>query len=577
MKKMKPKQKKILCIPETREGHGTGHVIRCLEILKAAGSPGSGLYVDDINAPVVKLIPEEYRITSAESAYDLIVVDKRNTNMKTMEWCVQKGLTIGIDARGAARPYFDYLVDILPQLNSRHAPNIREPGFLTQPTRTREKPLVHPDNILLVFGGEDYAGLSSKMARYLVEKHKIAPERITALIGVGFKDQRYPPGVKMLRQAKDARELFADFDLVISQFGLGLFEAAAAGCAVAGFHPSRYHHQLAEAAGFFSLGVKRPKRRAVQKMLAHFQVCFPPASLKSAPQCLGQFLAGLTPLQDLGTPVRGSRLNIGIARSPQETFFRCKSSGLVFKQRYKPLSIDYNSDYFGQEYREQYGRTYEEDFDTILDMGHRRMALVKELAGEAGDLLDLGCALGPFLEAARQTGWNPYGVDISQSAVDYVKSKLKLPALASDLLIFDPQSEFGQDKFDALTMWYVIEHIPQLDALLNKVNSLLKPGGLFAFSTPNGAGISARKNQHAFLCDGPEDHFLVFNPWKLQGLCRQYGFKLERIVVTGHHPERFPLVGKSPSLGPVIGCVSRSAGLGDTFEAYWRKIGEPLL
>ena len=90
--------------------------------------------------------------------------------------------------------------------------------------------------------------------------------------------------------------------------------------------------------------------------------------------------------------------------------------------------VQYEADYFGSEYKAQYGRTYLDDFDSIKAQGLRRAAEIRALLGRGkpSSLLDIGCAYGPFLAAAKDLGFEPYGTDISKSALEHVKEKLGL-------------------------------------------------------------------------------------------------------------------------------------------------------
>ena len=97
--------------------------------------------------------------------------------------------------------------------------------------------------------------------------------------------------------------------------------------------------------------------------------------------------------------------------------------------------------------------------------------------------------------------------------------------------------------------------------------------GVLAFSTPNGRGVSARKNLGEFLRNSPSDHFIILSPRGLGRLLARYGLVLRRVRITGHHPERFPglLGAMARRWGPAraaLMATSRFLGLGDTFEAY---------
>ena len=121
-------------------------------------------------------------------------------------------------------------------------------------------------------------------------------------------------------------------------------------------------------------------------------------------------------------------------------------------------------------------------------------------------------------------------------------------------------------------MWYVIEHLVDLHRVLRLARELLVDGGVLAFSTPNGTGISARRSLRRFLEQSPGDHYTVWSPRSAREVLRRHGFRIRRTRVTGHHPERFPFAGGRGWWGRAYrvhaGVASRLLRLGDTFEVY---------
>jgi SAM-dependent methyltransferase len=214
-------------------------------------------------------------------------------------------------------------------------------------------------------------------------------------------------------------------------------------------------------------------------------------------------------------------------------------------------------------------------------MGLRRAERIRSLlpaSAPAPRILDIGCAYGPFLDASRSLGFLGFGLDPSEDAVRYVGGELKIPALRGSFPEADLESAFGKELFDAISLWYVIEHMTDVGAALRKVYDLLRPGGVLAFSTPSFAGISARTGERRFLDKSPQDHWTVWDPRITGRLLAGFGFSLKKTVSTGHHPERFPLPGHLiPSQGngwgyKMLKRVSESGSLGDTFEAYAVKM-----
>jgi len=186
-------------------------------------------------------------------------------------------------------------------------------------------------------------------------------------------------------------------------------------------------------------------------------------------------------------------------------------------------------------------------------------------------MLDIGCAYGPFLAAAREEGFSPCGIDPCDDAVRYVQNELGIPAVQG---FFPPdQKEAVPSLFSGITLWFVIEHFRDCVPVLAEIKKLLKPGGVFAFSTPSFSGISGRSSLKKFLSNSPGDHWTVWSPKVCRKALALAGFKVKKIVSIGHHPQRFPLLGKfakskkSPLYWLFL-AISRIFCLGDSIEVY---------
>jgi 2-polyprenyl-3-methyl-5-hydroxy-6-metoxy-1,4-benzoquinol methylase len=213
-----------------------------------------------------------------------------------------------------------------------------------------------------------------------------------------------------------------------------------------------------------------------------------------------------------------------------------------------PPPIQYGEDYFFAQYKEQYGKTYLEDFPLLKEMGKRRIRQIRHLLGigtERPRLLDIGCAYGPFLAAASEGGFSPFGIDPAEEAIRYVNEKLHISAFRGFFPSFGCLELRGAGSFDVVTLWYVIEHFENCRQVLEEARRILRAGGVLAFSTPSASGISWRKSVQKFMEKSPDDHFTLWNPRTCRKILAQYGFEVKKIVITGHHPERFPRIGPS--------------------------------
>jgi 2-polyprenyl-3-methyl-5-hydroxy-6-metoxy-1,4-benzoquinol methylase len=594
----------ILLVPSVSKGNGSGHIVRCLSLARSLGSAAS-VFVPDgeseacWSAAELSLayarefsglhIVSQLPTPSRRGSWDLVVLDRRATSAEDLASWERLGPVLSIDEGGEARESAHYLIDILP----RHpragggVPNRSGIGLLDLP-RARRSPPREFRRILLSFGGEDGAGLTLRLARILVAEGFVLPIDLTIVSGALRRGA--PPlgldGVTVLGPVQDLKEHFARYDLVFTQFGLTAFEAVWAGCGVILFNPSRYHRELSRAAGFPEIGLLSPDRSALRRFLRS------PAEVLAAlaglvpedPESLADCLAGIASAGSRECPSCGSSARRALYRDPSKSYFRCSDCGTVYMVRFSQgRDNPYKQAYFFEEYRRQYGRTYLEDWPALTALAERRLDSIERLAAasigrvKGLSMLDVGCAYGPFLAAAKARGQEPIGLDAAEEAASHVRKELGIPAIAGDFLDPTPASALS-GPFDVLSMWYVIEHFEDMGKALRKAASLLRAGGILALSTPSLEGASGRFDRKNFFARSPEDHFTLWEPSRTRAMLKAYGFRVERIRSTGHHPERLPGLrflasreGRKPLGGLLAGAgrlISRAFALGDTFEIY---------
>lgn len=103
-------------------------------------------------------------------------------------------------------------------------------------------------------------------------------------------------------------------------------------------------------------------------------------------------------------------------------------------------------------------------------------------------VLDVGCAGGAFLAAAREFGFEPSGVEPSHWMAALGRRAYNLDIRDG---ILEP-GMFAEHSFDVITLWDVIEHLPDPHATLTLIGSLLKPEGYLLVNYPDIASIAAR-------------------------------------------------------------------------------------
>lgn len=585
-------QKTVLLVPSVKAGRGTGHLRRALSLAKEIGA---FVYVPKdkslkeakaLAAQALKEGLKEWQIVDElMGGWDLVCLDLFRSSKDEMKKYSALGPLCAIDDGSNACKSADFLLDIIPSLpRSNKAAlkaNLFSPARIELPKNRRANFPEKIQKALVCVSGETIQEFSA-LARAALQDLGVEVVEVTAKNPV-----------------QNLRERLFEYDLVVSHYGFTAFEAAAANCAVLLLATSGLHKKLSKKYGFVCVEKNQLASKKLRPLLEDPQVLdnkkfkallglAKPSDnaahlgLEKAPGIspLSSFVQELSFAQKFSCPVCGPLQLDGkvLARTRTHTFRRCPKCGMAYLSFSSDSRVQYEADYFGSEYKAQYGRTYLDDFDSIKAQGLRRAKIIAG-AGCFGHarILDIGCAYGPFLAAAKELGFEPYGTDISQSALDYVKDKLGYSAVSSSFADFDPQEAFGFKKFDAVTMWYVIEHCPDLKSLLARVNGLLDIGGVFAFSTPSGSGVSGRFNRSGFFKSSPRDHYTIWEPARAASILKKFGFKVVKIVPTGIHPERlsfFKNISQKPFIFRLLALFCKALRLGDTFEVYCKKIKE---
>jgi SAM-dependent methyltransferase len=104
-----------------------------------------------------------------------------------------------------------------------------------------------------------------------------------------------------------------------------------------------------------------------------------------------------------------------------------------------------------------------------------------------GDLLDIGTATGLLLEVAREQGFEPYGVEISDYAAGLASAKFGAGRIHNGTLQTAP---FGDGRFCVITMTDLLEHVADPLDTLARVRRLLRPDGIVLITTPNTASVT---------------------------------------------------------------------------------------
>ena len=184
------------------------------------------------------------------------------------------------------------------------------------------------------------------------------------------------------------------------------------------------------------------------------------------------------------------------------------------------------------EYEENYWGEITDPDGNIRDLSKDRDFKIKNWYGESvpfvnkqksGSILDVGAGLGFFLSALNDS-WEKFAIEISDYATDQIKNKY------DEVNVFNGNindAPYGNDFFDIIMFYHVIEHLKDPQKELNKLYDILKPNGILIIGTPNVLSIAAKIFKGNFRLFGP-GHMCLFTPQSLYDILESNGFEVFR-------------------------------------------------
>ena len=151
-----------------------------------------------------------------------------------------------------------------------------------------------------------------------------------------------------------------------------------------------------------------------------------------------------------------------------------------------------------------------------------KLNLINSLQPQKGRILDIGAGTGDFLSVAKNNGWETIGVEPSDRAKAIAKNK--------GVSFVEETSELENHSFDVISMWHVLEHVPDLDKQIKELKRLLKPTGTLIIAVPNFKSFDAKHYGNFWAAYDVPIHFWHFSKTAIKLLFEKEEMKLEKIL-----------------------------------------------
>lgn len=150
-----------------------------------------------------------------------------------------------------------------------------------------------------------------------------------------------------------------------------------------------------------------------------------------------------------------------------------------------------------------------------------KVALIKKENKFVGKLLDIGAGTGDFLLAAKKRNWEVSGVEPNEQARN-------LSADKGVFLVENLEVILGSE-FDVITLWHVLEHLPNLQEDINLIHSKLKKGGTLIIAVPNFRSYDAKYYKKYWAAFDVPRHVWHFSKSGIKSLFEEKGFTLKKV------------------------------------------------
>lgn len=223
--------------------------------------------------------------------------------------------------------------------------------------------------------------------------------------------------------------------------------------------------------------------------------------------------------ESVDCPVCGGNRFESLFEKDHEPFVRCSGCRLVLINP-RPVFREVE-----KTYDERYSAAYIGKADKKLKRCRRWVRRVARRFVSSGKWLDVGCSAGFVVAAANEAGFDGYGVEIEPAATAYGRNELGLDNISCGTL---SDQHYPGVFFDVVTLYDVIEHVPDLNAVVAELTRILRPGGIVEIRTPDIGHWRTPNKLRDWKEIKPSEHLYYFSYATLSRLFAKHGLRVRR-------------------------------------------------
>ncbi|WP_299250527.1 class I SAM-dependent methyltransferase [uncultured Lacinutrix sp.] len=169
---------------------------------------------------------------------------------------------------------------------------------------------------------------------------------------------------------------------------------------------------------------------------------------------------------------------------------------------------------------------FEKAYHTIRNISlKRKLKLINSFNSEEKKLLDIGCGTGAFLKTAKDNAWEVYGIEPNEKARSIANTSCNDSVFNTEKL-----ESLKNESFDVITLWHVLEHLPDLESQISTFKRLLKPNGTLVIAVPNFKSHDALYYKNFWAAFDVPRHLWHFSKESISNLFNEENMKVEKTL-----------------------------------------------
>jgi 2-polyprenyl-3-methyl-5-hydroxy-6-metoxy-1,4-benzoquinol methylase len=169
---------------------------------------------------------------------------------------------------------------------------------------------------------------------------------------------------------------------------------------------------------------------------------------------------------------------------------------------------------------------FEKVYHLVRDISlKRKLKLINSFSSSEKKLLDIGCGTGDFLQTAQKNNWTVSGIEPNKQARKIANSKTNQRVFNLEQL-----SKFEANSFDVITLWHVLEHLPNLENQIVVLKKLLKVNGFLIIAVPNYNSYDAKYYKNFWAAFDVPRHLWHFSKTSITNLFLKQNMKVVKTL-----------------------------------------------